>query len=1249
MSESTFISDTKPKNIIPNRNKLKSEDKTSNNNNGDQDLSTSSTSEDSHTLLSETVTTLASSVYNELERIIKKYGENSVKDLMPVMIATLESLDSALHDKEVRQLENESLKEQTDQLYQQYEREKQFHKEYQQRYLQVEDNLEETKRENDEKLQSLESIVKIFEIKARNAADHVSRLEEKESEMKQEYKRLHDRYCELFKAHCDYMERTKILYGTDKLDQLSSNALRVRSNMHLPVQQHQFDSKAPFSHTVTNDRTPTRADVSFTSYNGPVVGASFRSELESSHGTHTQTDTLSRNDAAVNTDFEKNYFHPEIDSDVQASDEDDDLSIDDNNKNMEAFYKETRNENIDISDVDASADLLGMTKEVANLIKENNELLETKNALNVLKDDLLVKIEELSSEQEILREEVTSLQTVKTRLQLRITELEEEVKKSREELDKRKKEEEEDVPTGDRKRFTKVEMSRILLERNSYKQRLMELEEAIHWQDHLRASKLTDPQSAATSSTLDNAQQKKRSTFWKLASSSIKAIVPQNILGVPMNDIKNDLREGTTQISDFFSGLFGATPAPPEKPSKRSLTAGSGGVKYSHTSDQLAPNPNTNSTSLQNDSENNLPLERTHSNSENLVTESTPKMNQNDKTSSPVKQRKNSLIAKDDSRVQAYGWSLPSKNQLKLSELNGKVHVNVPVPVYCRPIYNTNDLTQIWCAVGIDLNGAPTSNNLTTNSNDADLSSLPSGEQLNKQLIESYNQMTDEPYLRLSSLVWIASKCNQSAMITIIDSNKADKIIDTFTLGRAVVYAMGSVPGPASSDYTVDDEQWKRKSQTVDHIEEKLTSNGKEYGLILSIYNKKWGRFLLAIKVVSCAAGNSNVIKANEANTSVSETFPLEIKSSEEAVAQLVLNTQNTNKKPMYSTKYPTVWLGSGDGWLYLHSSVGDYRTTIEKVWLKNAIYSVVHVRGRVFVALANEKIAVFRRNNDGTWNLKNFYLIEIGKSRQSVRCLINVFNNIWCGVMNRIHVIDSQSLEIIKQFDVHPHLEHSVQHMTWSGEGVWISVRLSSTLQLYHAINYQHLQDVDVQPYVEKMIATEKAGLYFVHISSLSIACKRLWIGTGNGIIISVPLSENSSSSSNQKSSALTKPGSVIRVYDQSSSNIPYCSMNNAQLSFHGYKDAVKFFVVVSGNPPPKLSIENKSNNSELNTIPLNSDHSLTISSDISFSNDMLVLSGGEGYIDFRVGDVDNINEENKQPSTVGKSHLIVWHVSSI
>ena len=99
---------------------------------------------------------------------------------------------------------------------------------------------------------------------------------------------------------------------------------------------------------------------------------------------------------------------------------------------------------------------------------------------------------------------------------------------------------------------------------------------------------------------------------------------------------------------------------------------------------------------------------------------------------------------------------------------------------------------------------------------------------------------------------------------------------------------------------------------------------------------------------------------------------------------------------------------------------------------------------------------------------------------------------------------------------------------MTWFGEGVWLSVRLSSTLQLYHANTYQHLQDLNLQPYIERMIgersvhleeerekmvtfilAKEKAHLHFVHISAITIAHRHLWIGTGNGIVISIPLSE--------------------------------------------------------------------------------------------------------------------------------------------
>ncbi|CAF3309490.1 unnamed protein product [Rotaria socialis] len=1086
----------------------------------EHDLISSTMSEDSHTPLSETVTTLASKVYKELERIIKNFGENSVKDLMPVMISTLESLDGALHEREVNKFEIESLKEQTEQLYQQYEREKSFHKEYQQRYLQVEDHLEEIKRENDEKLRSLESIVKIFEIKARNASDHVGRLEDKENEMKQEYKRLHDRYCELFKVHCDYMERTKILYGTDRLDQLATlthTSSQSRGNLQLSSTSQSLADKQ------TDKMPPTNPD---TTSQEQEVNVDVRPEIDVADVKHTQTECMASNDAAVNTaklakltqmdEVSLRELSPEI---TISDDDDDDISVDES-KNLEAFDKETRNDNIDISDVDASADLFvrqsfyGMTKEVSNLIKENNELLETKNALNVLKDDLLVKIEELSNDLEIAREEAESLQTVRSRLQSRINDVEEELRKIREELEK-KKEAEENVPTEDRKRFTRVEMQRVLLERNQYKQRLFELEEAIHRHDALRASRREQLYSASSISTthdniFDQIHNKNKPKFMKL-----------------------------------FSGLFGTTVK--ETSPKRSISSTTTTNLSSTTENSMAQNSPKHqaasaTTTTSNNESNVVPLEKSSS---------TPRTD-------------NSSLTDEANRFQAYGWTLPSKDYLKSSTINGKIQVNVPVPTFCQPIFSSNDKTQIWCAAGIDLSG------LSLNANETSV------DQLNKQLIESYHQMIDEQYLKLSSFVWIAAQANDTAMITIIDSNQPDKIIDTFTLGNAVVYAMGSVPGTSNTDYTpLDDSKLNETTSTSD------------------------------VKIISCTAASLSTGKGRSNST---ETFePIHSDASHQTVDGV-------------KTKYPTVWLGSSDGWLYIHSALGDHRTMIGKVWLRHAIYSIVHVRGRVFVSLANEKLIVFHRHTDGTWNLNNLHVITTGKSRESIRCAVNVKESIWCGVANRVYIIDSQTLEIRKQVEVHPRPEHSVQHMTCSGDGVWLSIRLSSSLKLYHAHTYQHLQDVDIQPYIEKMIVTEKTGLYFVHITALAIACRRLWVGTGTGIIISVPLIDSITTTS---SSTSIKPGSVVRVHDpiSPSNYIPYCSMNNAQLSFHGYKDAVKFFVAV----------------------PVHQEETISESStDISSFGDIFVVSGGDGYIDFRVGNT-SATDSNRHVS-----YLAIWHSGS-
>lgn len=49
------------------------------------------------------------------------------------------------------------------------------------------------------------------------------------------------------------------------------------------------------------------------------------------------------------------------------------------------------------------------------------------------------------------------------------------------------------IPMAQRRRFTRVEMARVLMERNQYKERLMELQEAVRWTEMIRCAPLHFP------------------------------------------------------------------------------------------------------------------------------------------------------------------------------------------------------------------------------------------------------------------------------------------------------------------------------------------------------------------------------------------------------------------------------------------------------------------------------------------------------------------------------------------------------------------------------------------------------------------------------------------------------------------------------------------------------------------------------------------------------------------------------------
>jgi len=106
------------------------------------------------------------------------------------------------------------------------------------------------------------------------------------------------------------------------------------------------------------------------------------------------------------------------------------------------------------------------------------------------------------------------------------------------------------------------------------------------------------------------------------------------------------------------------------------------------------------------------------------------------------------------------------------------------------------------------------------------------------------------------------------------------------------------------------------------------------------------------------------------------------------------------------------------------------------------------------------------------------------------------------------------------------------------------------------------------IQNVVLHFSGTGKLGFSYARITALLVASHRLWIGTGNGVIISVPLQE-STTLPNPLNQVTRGPGCILRVAgdrEEPGKEIPSCSMSQAQLSFHGHRDAVKFFVAVPG-----------------------------------------------------------------------------------
>uniref|UniRef100_A0A8C5BYI0 RH1 domain-containing protein n=1 Tax=Gadus morhua TaxID=8049 RepID=A0A8C5BYI0_GADMO len=1059
-------------------------------------------------MMSERVSGLASSIYQEFERLIGRYDEDVVKQLMPLVVAVLENLDSVFSINQEHEVELELLKEDNEQLVTQYEREKALRKHTEERYIVLEDSQDGEKKELQSRLVLLESHTRQMELKARNYADQINRLEEREAELKKEFTSLHQRH-------------TEVCWKETHIVQISHNTASaslkegapgegVTKDLGLPGKELDGRETAEEEGGIGPAGTgrgglepagtsqgglgpdgsgqgglgPTGSGQGRPEAGSPSDSADLALAGEGETGAEASgssslmskgVDVLNRVLCVVQApshgedQLEKSEVQaiiestPELDMEMDGFRDTstptkgiggvENLALD---RNTESLFEELSScaGNDLIGDMDDGADLLGMGREVEHLIQENTQLLETKNALNVVKNDLIAQVDELACLREGLQSELEAVSQAKARVEDRNKELEEDLKKLRAELEEAKQktksdngEDQSDVPTAQRKRFTRVEMA-----------------PARHHDNRLQ--------------TLSGLYHFRGEGLFNCCNSAMFSASPR----------------------------AAADPAVSRREQKR--------AQYQQVKDH---------------------------------------------------------VQKEDGRVQAYGWSLPHKYKVANGGQSETKMRNLPIPVFLRPLDEKNTSMKLWCAAGVNLSGGKTRDGGSIVGASVFYSSAPgpppprrrTGSQSSLDKLDQELE-TDE----FSSLVWICtstqSSTQSSTRALVIDANQPGHVLDNFPVCDSHVVCIASVPGARETDYPAGE----------------LVPLNSEAGPV----EDNGSGVLGGITVVGCDAEGAAAIRQTAGSTA--ETSGDEGKD-------------HWNQEPVHH--------------VYVHSSVARWKKCLHWIKLKDAVQGIVHVKGRVLVGLSDGTLAIFQRGADGQWDLSNYHLLDLGRPHHAVRCMAVVHDRVWCGLSNKIYVVQPEAMRVEKSFDAHPRKESQVRQLARDGDGIWVSIRLDSTLRLFHAHTHQHLQDVDIEPYVSKMLGTGKLGFSFVRITALMVSCNRLWIGTGNGVIMSVPLTETSEA--NQAlvpaGAGQQQPtgGAVVRVYGDAASDkvtagtfVPYCSMANAQLCFHGHRDAVKFFTAVPGTGGAAGGgADGPSQDGP---------------------GSMLVMSGGEGYIDFRMGE---------------------------
>lgn len=208
-----------------------------------------------------------------------------------------------------------------------------------------------------------------------------------------------------------------------------------------------------------------------------------------------------------------------------------------------------------------------------------------------------------------------------------------------------------------------------------------------------------------------------------------------------------------------------------------------------------------------------------------------------------------------------------------------------------------------------------------------------------------------------------------------------------------------------------------------------------------------------------------------------------------------------------------TIWMGTDNRKLIIYAATNpEQEKQLMVCTVPASVTQILYHVDSVFVSLSNGTLQIFRRGYDTQWLLRDPQTISLG-APDPVSNLLPINTNVYAGCGRKVWVINGGSGEIMKPFDIQ-HNHHganlSVNLMAHSGIGLWVSLKNSSIICLYHTETFKYLQDINIASNVLRVTSSQRDSINnnsSVHVTALMACRGLLWVGTNVGISLTIPL----------------------------------------------------------------------------------------------------------------------------------------------